>query len=125
MNEIDIEHFSELQPLADPTIALDFLLAVKNGIRNTSIAISESITPDVRTALHTQLEQGLALHEQLTKLMINKGWFHPYDVQEQLQLDLVSSQAVLKIASLNLFPPQPPTNAPQNKGQKEPNELGN
>ncbi|PWK05396.1 spore coat protein [Tumebacillus permanentifrigoris] len=125
MNEIDLEHLSELQPLADPTIALDFLLSVKNGVRNTAIAITESSTPDVRAALHTQLETSLTMHEKLSQLMMNKGWFHPYNVSEQFQLDLVSSQTVLKIASLDLFPPQPPTQAPGNKGQKEPNELGN
>lgn len=119
-NSLDLENWTELLPLADPTIALDFLLSVKNGVRNASIAITESSTPEVKALLQTQLQQGLALHDTLSKLMISKGWLHPYDLNEQVALDVVSANAVMKIASLELFPPKPP----QNTG-KEANELGN
>lgn len=124
-SSLNLENFTELLPLADPTIALDFLLAVKNGVRNAAVALTEAATPEVRTAIHNQLEEGIAMHEKLSQLMISKGWLHPYNVSEQFRIDMISAQAVLKIASLDLFPPQPPVSAPGNTNSKEANELGN
>ncbi|WP_102349096.1 spore coat protein [Bacillus sp. Marseille-P3661] len=85
-------------------IALNFLLNVKNGVRNYVIAITEAASPEVRAALRKQLDAAIDLHGELTDLMLKKGWLHAYDVKEQFKLDLQSADTAVKIANLTLFP---------------------
>lgn len=90
--------------LADASFALDFLLAAKNGVRNCASAIAETASPEVRAVLRRQLAEALALHAEIAHLMMEKGWFHPYQLDEQFGLDMLSSDTVVKIANLDLFP---------------------
>ena len=90
--------------LADSLFALDFLMAAKNGVRNCAIALTESATPEARVIIRNQLEEALAMHGEITQLMMNKGWLHPYNVNEQFQMDLKSAQTTVQIAGMQLFP---------------------
>jgi similar to spore coat protein len=90
--------------LADSMFAMDFLLAAKSGVRNCAIALTEIVTPEARALARAQLEQALALHEEISQLMINKGWLHPYNISEQFQLDIKSADTTVKIAGMKLFP---------------------
>ncbi|PGY13178.1 spore coat protein [Bacillus sp. AFS031507] len=90
--------------LADTTFAMDLLLRAKEGVRNIAVALTESPSPDVRTLLRNQLMQGIAMHQEITELMINKKWFHPYELSEQYQLDQLSANNTLMIGKMNLFP---------------------
>ncbi|MGE5403894.1 MAG: spore coat protein [Candidatus Saccharibacteria bacterium] len=101
---LEIENAEGMPGLADSAIALEFLLSVKTGIRNCAIAISEATTPKVRMSLRTQLDNTVNLHEELSNLMIGKGWLHPYDVNNQFQLDMKSSHLAKQIANMPLFP---------------------
>jgi similar to spore coat protein len=89
---------------ADSLFALDFLLSVKNGVRNCAIALGESATPEAKTFLRNQLQQAVDLHEQVTDFMLNRGWLHPFDVNEQFKLDLIAADNTVKIANMQLFP---------------------
>lgn len=101
LDPINALHVPEL---ADTTFAMDFLLRSKEGVRNIAVALTESASPDVRTLLRKQLMQGIALHQEITELMINKKWFHPYELSEQYQLDQLSANNTLKIGKMNLYP---------------------
>ncbi|MEF3331378.1 spore coat protein [Oceanobacillus oncorhynchi] len=90
--------------LADMTFALDFLVRAKEGVRNTAVALTETTTPELREALRKQLFQGIAMHQEITKLMVQKKWFHPHDLSEQYQLDQLSAKNTNMIANMNLFP---------------------
>lgn len=90
--------------LADSAFALDFLLSAKNGVIFCAKAISETASPEVRALFVRQLTEGLALHEEIASLMMEKGWFHPYQLNEQFQLDMKSADTTVKIANLDLFP---------------------
>lgn len=90
--------------VADMTFAMDFLIRAKEGVRNTSIALTEAASPEVRGLLRNQLRQGLALHQEISELMIRKKWFHPYELKEQYQLDQLSAKNTVMIAQMNLFP---------------------
>jgi spore coat protein CotF len=90
--------------LVDASMSTAFLLNVKSGVRNCAIALTEAVSPEVRAVLRTQLDNGLNMHEELSNLMINKGWLNPVDLDRQFQMDLESSQTMSQIASLNLFP---------------------
>jgi spore coat protein CotF len=90
--------------LADMTFAMDFLVRAKEGVRNTAVALTETTTPELRAALRKQLFQGIAMHQEITELMVQKKWFHPHDLSEQYQLDQLSAKNTNMIANMNLFP---------------------
>jgi spore coat protein CotF len=90
--------------MADMTFAMDFLLRAKEGVRNLSIALTETASPDVRALLHTHLKQGIVMHQEISELMMRKKWFHPYELNEQYQLDQLSAKNTVMIGQMNLFP---------------------
>lgn len=101
LDPINAAHVAEL---ADMTFAMDFLTRTKNGVRNTAAALTETASPDARALLRKQLHQGIALHQEITELMIGKKWFHPYELDEQYQLDQLSAKNTVMIGKMNLFP---------------------
>jgi spore coat protein CotF len=104
MDYVDPANALNMPEMADMTFAMDFLIRAKEGVRNTAIALTETVSPDVRALLRTQLHQGIALHQEITDLMIRKKWFHPYELQEQYQLDRLSADNTVEICKLKLFP---------------------
>ncbi|UPV77847.1 spore coat protein [Bacillus rugosus] len=90
--------------LADTTFAMDFLIRVKEGVRNTAVTLTETASPDVRALLRKQLMQGIAMHQEITELMISKKWFHPYELSEQYKLDQLSAKNTIMVGNMNLFP---------------------
>ncbi|MEG7380338.1 spore coat protein [Bacillus subtilis] len=90
--------------LADTTFALDFLIRAKEGVRNTAVALTETASPDVRALLRKQLMQGIAMHQEITELMISKKWFHPYELSEQYKLDQLSAKNTIMVGNMDLFP---------------------
>jgi similar to spore coat protein len=101
---LEVENADGMPGLVDSTIALDFLLGIKSGIRNNAIAISETASPEVRMTLSSLLDSQIDLYSDVTNLLIKKGWLHPYKLDEQFHLDNVSSKTALQIAKLDLFP---------------------
>jgi similar to spore coat protein len=101
---LEVENSEGMPELADSALAMEFLLSIKTGVRNTAIAITETATPELRTAFRKQLEEGLALHGEVSDFMMEKGWLHPYNFNDQYQMDLKSIQGALMIGKLNLFP---------------------
>lgn len=101
LDPINSMHMPEM---ADTTFAMDFLLRAKEGVRNIAVALTESASPDVRVTLRKQLMQGIAMHQEISELMIKKKWFHPYELTEQYQLDQLSANNTMKIGQMNLFP---------------------
>ncbi|MDM5295187.1 spore coat protein [Peribacillus simplex] len=53
--------------MADSSIALEFLLSIKNGIHTYAIAITETMSPELRQALYRQMEQSIDLHAEMEK----------------------------------------------------------
>ncbi|MEI2458757.1 spore coat protein [Bacillus subtilis] len=90
--------------LADTTFAMDFVIRAKEGVRNTAVALTETASPDVRALLRKQLLQGIAMHQEITELMISKKWFHPYELSEQYKLDQLSAKNTIMVGNMNLFP---------------------
>ncbi len=101
---LEIENAEGMPGLVDSTIALNFLLNVKSGIRNCAIALTEIADPQARTEIRNMLDAQIDLHAEVSELMMNKGWLHPYHTKEQFNLDKMSAQAALQIANLQLFP---------------------
>ncbi|WP_163972195.1 spore coat protein [Oceanobacillus halotolerans] len=87
----------------DSAIALDLLITIKELIRNYSIALTEAASPEVRTTIRNQMEAAIDYQTEIVELMMDKKWFHPYDVSEQQMLDLKAAQTAVDIAGLKLF----------------------
>lgn len=105
MNDyLDPIHAVGMPEKIDSAIALDLLITVKELIRNYAVAITETASPEVRTTLTNQMEAAMDYQTEIIDLMMDKKWFHPYDVREQQVLDLKSAQNAIDIASLDLFP---------------------
>ncbi|CAM4288844.1 spore coat protein [Paenibacillus tarimensis] len=100
LDPINSLHMPEL---ADTTLAMDLLMRAKEAVRNTAIAITEAATPELRLALRNQLRQELAMHKEVTELMVRKRWFHPYELSEQYKLDMLAANNTVKISGMNLY----------------------
>lgn len=90
--------------MADMTFAMDFLMRAKEGVRNTAIALTETASPEARGLLRNQLKQAIALHQEISELMMRKKWFHPYELKEQYQLDQLAAKNTVMIGQMSLFP---------------------
>ncbi|QYR19419.1 spore coat protein [Paenibacillus sp. sptzw28] len=96
MNTI-IEQLMGVNKLTDQVIAMDFLISAKTGIRNYAFALTETATPEIKAVLRKQLDDAIDTHEQITAYMMRNEFYHPYDLNEQLRLDLSNIQAALSI----------------------------
>lgn len=88
----------------DSVLALDLLMTVKEAIRNYAVALTETTSPELRTTLHNQMEAMIDYQTEVIQLMMDKKWFHPYQLDMQQTLDIQAAQNATEIAALNLFP---------------------
>lgn len=73
----------EFLGMSDQVIATDFLTSAKAGVRNYSIALTETTSLELRATLKKQLNDAIKAHETITKYMIKKGFYHAFDLHEQ------------------------------------------
>ncbi|PJI07741.1 MULTISPECIES: spore coat protein [Clostridium] len=96
MNTV-LENAHKMDILNDHVIASDFLIASKSAIRNYAIAITESVTPEVRTTLKRHLDEAISLHERILNYMMTNGYYQPYNTQEQYKVDMKSTDTALNL----------------------------
>jgi similar to spore coat protein len=94
-----LEHLTGMNTMTDQVIAMDFLISAKTGIKTYAVALTESATPEIKTVLAKQLEEAVLTHETIATYMMQKGYYHPYDPNEQIKLDLTNMQNALNIPS--------------------------
>ncbi|HEX2946974.1 MAG TPA: spore coat protein [Clostridia bacterium] len=92
-----IQNLVGMGDITEQVIATDFLIAVKAGVRNYAMAISEAITPEVKDVLRRHLDAAIETHEKVTDYMIRKGYYHTYDFSEQLRVDFKAADTVLNM----------------------------
>jgi similar to spore coat protein len=97
MNQL-IQNLMGMAGMTDQVIATDFLISAKAGVRNYAVAITEAGTPELKAALREQLNTAISTHEKITNYMIARGFYHPHDLSQQLQVDLNVSDTALKLA---------------------------
>jgi similar to spore coat protein len=90
------QNATALNALNEQVIATDFLISAKNGIKSYAMAITEASTPEVRNTLKQHLDDAIQLHEQISQYMVNKGYYYPTNVQEQLRVDMQAAQTALQ-----------------------------
>ncbi|MEH7120157.1 spore coat protein [Neobacillus vireti] len=97
MNQL-IQNLIGMSGMTDQVIATDFLISAKAGVRNYAVAITETGTPELKAALRAQLNDAIATHERITNYMMAKGFYHPHNLKEQLEVDLTVSDTALGLA---------------------------
>lgn len=98
MNSI-IENLAGLNTLTDQVIAMDLLMASKTGIKMYALAATEAATPEMRAVFVKHLHECIDTHEKVTGYMMQRGFYHPYNLQEQLKLDRSNAQTALNLPS--------------------------
>ena len=101
---LEIRNSEGMPKLVDTTMSMGFLLNAKNSVRSYALALTNAVTPEVRTVFKNELNSAIRMHELISKMMIEKGWFHPGNLEKQFQMDLESSQTAVQIVSMDLFP---------------------
>jgi similar to spore coat protein len=96
MNTI-VENLTGMNTLTDQVIATDLLIAAKAGVKNYAIALTETASEDVRTTLVKQLNEAITHHTRISNYMIQKGFYHPHNVSEQIRLDMDNAQKALNL----------------------------
>ncbi|GIP56690.1 spore coat protein [Paenibacillus woosongensis] len=92
-----LEYITGMNKLTDEVIAMDLLINAKSGVRNYAMAVTECITPEIKTMLAKQLEEAIDTHEIILTYMMERNLYHPYNVNEQIQLDLQNIQTAMNI----------------------------
>ena len=96
-----IEMLTGMDKLSDQVIATDFLIAAKSGVQNYSIALTETTSPELRTALKKQLNDAINTHETISDYMMKKGYYHAYNLQEQYKVDMKMAETALGLTGDN------------------------
>lgn len=99
MNTI-LEYFTGMNKLTDQVLAMDFLITAKSGVRNYAMAVTEAGTPEIKSVLMKHLEEAIDTHERIVTYMMEKGWYHPWNVNEQLQLDLQTIHTAMAVPTI-------------------------
>lgn len=97
MNHL-IQNMIGMGGMTDQVIASDFLISAKAGVRNYTVAITEAATPELRSVLREHLLAAIQTHENITNYMISRGFYHPHDMSEQLNVDLTASDTAIQLA---------------------------
>lgn len=97
MNSL-IESLTGMDKLSDQVIATDFLVSAKSAVRNYSIALTETTSPQGRSILRKQLNDAIATHEAIATYMERNGYYNAYDLHEQFKVDMKVTDAALKLS---------------------------
>ncbi|MGJ7909467.1 spore coat protein [Neobacillus sp. LXY-1] len=93
-----MQNMAGMGAMSDQVIATDFLIASKTGVKNIAMAITETSTPEVRQTLKQYLMDAVDTHEQIFKYMVDKGYYHPNNLAEQLNVDITASQTAMNLS---------------------------
>jgi similar to spore coat protein len=92
-----IQNMAGMGDMTEQVIASDFLIGTKSAIKNYAAAIAESTTPEVKNALHKQLDDAINTHGRISTYMMNKGYYNAFDPQAQMSMDRQASDTVMSL----------------------------
>lgn len=92
-----LQNIAGLGDITEQVIATDFLIAAKAGVQNYAVAISETVSPQVREVLRKQLDTAVGTHEKIFRYMQKKGYYNAGSPAEQIKIDLNAAETVLNI----------------------------
>lgn len=92
-----LKNLAGMNVMSDQIVASDMLITAKSGVKDLAVAITEAATPEIRNVLKQHLDTAIQTHEAITSYMVEKGFYHPYNVQEQLQVDINAANTSLNL----------------------------
>ncbi|MGG0815601.1 spore coat protein [Paenibacillus alvei] len=92
-----LKNLTGMNGMSDQIIASDMLISAKSGVKDLAVAITEAATPEIRNVLKKHLDTAIQTHEAITTYMVDKGFYHPYNVHEQLQVDINAASKSLNL----------------------------
>ncbi|MDF2606135.1 MAG: spore gernimation protein GerQ [Bacillales bacterium] len=92
-----IQNITGMGGITDQVITTDLLLAAKSGIIIYSVAITETLNPELREVLKEQLNIAINLHAQVSDFMMAKGYYNPHDINKQFNIDYETAQTALNL----------------------------
>ncbi|RIW37390.1 spore coat protein [Bacillus salacetis] len=95
-----LENLTGLKAMTDQVVVTDLLISAKSGVRNYAMAVTETGSPEIKEVLMKHLEEALDMHEQVSNYMVERGWYHAFDTDEQLNLSLQNIDTALKLPTL-------------------------
>ena len=72
----------------DAFAAKNLLSSLKSCVKDTSAAITETSTPEVREVLTKQLNQLIQAHARVFYYLLSRGLYPSYDLEKMIQNDL-------------------------------------
>ena len=96
MNTI-LEHLLGLHHLSDQAVATDYLITAKASVQNLAVAVTETADPEIRAVLTDHLEEAIIAHERIFRFMMEKGYYRPYNIDDQIGVDLQTAKTALDI----------------------------
>ncbi len=66
----------------------DLLAFSKTAVRNYSVAITETATPELRVVLAKQLQMAIMSHARIFNYMYERGFYPSYNLQQLLKNDV-------------------------------------
>ena len=73
----------------------------KSCVRNYAIALTETASPEIRSVLRRHLNDAIMQHDKLTDYMIKNEYYLPNDINEQISVDLDTSDTALNLTKGN------------------------
>jgi similar to spore coat protein len=95
-----IENLTGMDALSDQVVAMDLLIAAKSGVRNYAMAVTEAGTPEIKKMLTRHLEEAIEIHERVSAYMVEKEWYHAWNTNEQIHLNLINMKTALDLPTL-------------------------
>ena len=90
----------------DELIATELLVSSKATVRAYAVALTETISPEVREILKRQLSQALNQHARIADYMIEREMYHPFDLEKQIKKDKKKVKKARKIIAEGERPKQ-------------------
>ena len=87
--------------MSHQVLATDLLMGTKSCVRNYAIALTETASPEIRSVLRRHLNDAIVQHESLTNYMVKNEYYLPYDVNEQISVDLTTTETALNLTNGN------------------------
>lgn len=95
-----IENLTGMDALSDQVVAMDLLIAAKSGVRNYAMAVTEAGTPEIKEMLTRHLEEAIELHERVSDYLVEKEWYHAWNTNEQIHLNLTNMKTAIDLPTL-------------------------
>ncbi len=92
-----LQNMAGMGGFSERAIASDILISSKSAVRNLAFAITETATPELKSALRGQLRNAVDTHAKITDFMTANGYYHPNHLGDQINVRLQDAHTALNL----------------------------